>query len=175
MMYQERTKIIVGFLLSVLLGAVLFFVHSRSYADSQTGDFILYANFTKADGLMNGAAVRVAGIPVGHVAGQTLSENYRVHVRLVFNRYLELPEDSSATIETDGLLGEKHLEIIPGGSYELLASGDVIGYTQNAIILGELMDKVNQYMREKKKAAGVILDDEPSSAAAALDTGKELL
>ena len=67
-----------------------------------------------------------------------------------FDRPIELSVDSSVTIETDGLLGAKHIEIVPGGDEEMLESGDDVSYTQDALILSELMDKVMAYMREKK-------------------------
>ena len=100
---------------------------------------------------MNGADVRIAGIKVGEVEGQKLGNGYQVLVKLGFDKKIALSVDSSAVIETDGLLGSKYLEIVPGADEEMLESGDEIAYTQDAVILTELMDKVNAYMREKKQ------------------------
>ncbi len=147
----ENREIMAGTLLVVLLGCLLLFVHSKSAVRKDEKGFYLYAPFTKADGLMNGADVRVAGIKIGQVEGQSLGEGYRVLVKIGFDKPIELSVDSSAIIETDGLLGSKYLEIIPGADEELLESGDEISYTQDALILTELMDKVNAYMREKKQ------------------------
>ncbi len=146
----ENREILAGALLVVLLGFVLMGVHSKSAMDKDKQGFYLYAPFTKSDGLMNGADVRIAGIKVGRVIDQTLGEGYQVNVRIGFDKPMELSTDSSAVIETDGLLGSKYLEIIPGGEEEFLAVGDELMYTQDALILTELMDKVNAYMREKK-------------------------
>lgn len=147
----ENKQIIAGTLLVILLTVSLLFVHSKGKTDNTDNGFILYAPFTKADGLMTGAEVRIAGIKVGKVINQSLSEGYRVKVKLAFDKPIQISDDSSAVIETDGLLGSKYLEIIPGGSEDMLANGDEILYTQDALILTELMDKVNAYMREKKK------------------------
>ncbi len=147
----ENREILAGGILVVLLGFILMFVHSKSAMDKDNEGFYLYAPFTKSDGLMNGADVRVAGIKVGRILDQTLGDRYQVRVKIGFDKPIELSADSSAIIETDGLLGSKYLEIIPGGDDEILVVGDELAYTQDALILTELMDKVNAYMREKKQ------------------------
>lgn len=159
----ENREIIAGAFLVLLLGSILMFVHSRAAIDKNQEAFYLYAPFSKADGLMNGADVRVAGLKVGRVTDQILGDNYQVLVKMGFARPLELSVDSSAVIETDGLLGSKYLEIIPGADDELLGPGDVLDYTQDAIILTELMDKVNAYMREKKQSETVQTEAIPSA------------
>lgn len=150
-MKQETKEIIAGVLLTVLLASLLLFVHSRSALKKEDAHFVLNAYFTKADGLMNGADVRLAGLKVGRVTQQSLNGNYTVKVQMSFDEPVELSTDSSATIETDGLLGTKHIELVPGADEEQLKSGADISYTQDALILSELMDKVTSYMREKKK------------------------
>ncbi len=147
----ENREILAGAVLVVLLGFILMFVHSKSAMDKDNEGFFLYAPFTKSDGLMNGADVRIAGIKVGRILDQTLADGYQVRVKIGFDKPVELSTDSSAVIETDGLLGSKYLEIIPGGDEEMLTMGDELLYTQDALILTELMDKVNAYMREKKQ------------------------
>ena len=162
----ENKEIIAGTVLVVLLGGLLGFVHAKSAVENDARAFYLYAPFSKADGLMNGADVRIAGIKVGEVEGQKLGNGYQVLVKLGFDKKIELSVDTSAVIETDGLLGSKYLEIVPGADEEMLESGDEIAYTQDAVILTELMDKVNAYMREKKqvKAEEITEATEPLSA-----------
>lgn len=159
-MKQGHKEIISGIVLITLLAGLLFFVHSRSVLKKETGNFTLFAHFSKSDGLMNGAQVRVAGLPVGYVASQELDGQYGVRVMISFFQPVSLSIDSSISIETDGLLGEKHLEIMPGGDDEILLSGDVISYTQDALLIDELLEKVNEYMRHKK---GKELEDEKKS------------
>ncbi len=150
-MKQEKKEIVAGVVLTVLLAGALSFVHSRSVVKDGQNDFVLNAYFSKADGLMNGADVRLAGVKVGTVTHQSLAGGYAVKVRMSFHQPIALSADSSVSIETDGLLGSKHIEIMPGGDEEMLSSGDDILYTQDALILSDLMDKVNAYMREKKQ------------------------
>lgn len=152
---QEKKEIIAGIFLSCLLGGILMFVHSRSVVPENRQGFILNAYFSKADGLMNGADVRVGGIKVGTVTHQSLNDNFAVKAQLTFDKVINLPLDSSVSIETDGLLGSKHIEIVPGGDEEMLVSGDDISYTQDAMILSELMDMAIAFMREKKNKSDV--------------------
>lgn len=148
---KENKEAIAGTFLVLLLGGALMFLHSRAAMEKDEEGFVLYAPFTKADGLMTGADVRVAGIKVGRVLEQSLADGYRVKVKMGFDKEIALSDDSSAVIETDGLLGGKYLEIVPGGSDDMLQSGDEVQFTQDALILSELMDKINAYMREKKQ------------------------
>ena len=103
---------------------------------------------------MSGSEVRLAGIKVGQIGQQSLAANgYQVVVQMVFDRPMDIPVDSSVRIETDGIMGTKHIEILPGGEEDNMQSGEMFGYAQDALILGELLDKVNAFMREKKQAA----------------------
>ncbi len=150
-MTLENKKLLAGTVLVLLLGGLLAFVNQKSTIDKDEDGFVLYARFAKADGLMTGADVRVAGIKVGRLVEQTLNNGYQVRAKMAFPKPVELSADSSVIIETDGLLGSKYLELMPGGDEELLVSGDELAYSQDALILSELLDKVNAYMREKKK------------------------
>ena len=146
-------EILVGLLLTILLGIVLTFVHNRSVHHHAINSFILNATFTKADGLPQNGEVRLAGINVGRIGEQTLSPNgHQVVVQLIFDKHLDIPMDSSVSIETDGIMGAKHVEILPGGDEEMMKNGDMFSYTQDALIMNELLEKVNAYMRDKKES-----------------------
>ena len=146
----DTKKTILGFLLILFLGILLIFAHQGSVSEKKSSNFILYAEFGKADGLMNGAEVRLAGMPVGYVSEQVFASNFQVRLTLSFNKKYEIPSDSSVTIETDGLLGAKHVELMPGADEEILQSGDTLAYTQDVLLLDELLNKLNTYMAKKK-------------------------
>ena len=150
-MKLENKEIIAGVCLTFLLLGCLLFAHAKAVLEKEESAFVLFAPFNQSDGLMNGAEVRVAGIKVGRVVDQTLNEHYQVVVKMEFFKPLEISTDSSVIIETDGLLGSKYLEILPGGEEEFCKSGDELEYTQDALILSDLMDKVNAFMRAKKE------------------------
>lgn len=149
-MKTENKEILAGVFLVLLLGICVMFLHARSVLNKKEAAFVLYAPFHQSDGLMNGAEVRIAGLKVGRVVEQTLNKNYQVIVKMEFFKPVEISIDSSVAIETDGLMGAKYLEIVPGGDEEMLKAGDEFEYTQDALILTELMEKVNAYMQAKK-------------------------
>ena len=144
-------KILLGFLLFLFLGVWLLLAHGGSVSEKKSSNFILYAEFKKADGLMNGAPVRLAGMPIGYVSEQNFADNFQVRVTLSFDKKWNIPTDSSVTIETDGLLGAKHVELTPGADEEMLESGDTLAYTQDVLLLDELLNKLNSYMAKKKE------------------------
>ena len=95
--------------------------------------------------------MRLSGLPIGRVFAMDFGEDYMVRATLAFDRKFELPIDTSVSIETDGIFGSKHIELIPGGDEELLLTGDTIAYAQNALLLDELLEKLNAFMANKKK------------------------
>ena len=151
-MKPDTKKIFLGLFLFLFLGSWLLLAHKGSVSEKKSSNFILYAEFKKADGLMNGAPVRLAGMPIGYVSEQRFGDNFQVRVTLSFDKNWEIPVDSSVTIETDGLLGAKHVELTPGADEEMLESGDTLGYAQDVLLLDELLNKLNTYMAKKKEA-----------------------
>ena len=150
-MSTNTRKTIWGLVLILFLGAWLLLAHKGSVSEKKASNFILYAEFGKADGLMNGAQVRLAGMPVGYVSEQVFGSNFQVRITLSFDKKLDIPSDSSVTIETDGFLGAKHVELTPGADEEMLQSGDTVAYTQDVLLLDELLNKLNTYMAKKKE------------------------
>lgn len=106
--------------------------------------FIVTASFTNVSGLRVGADIEVAGIPVGHVAAidlQRTETDTLAVVTLRFEKDLQLPDDTMASVKTAGLIGDKYIAVTPGGSSELLGPGDSIIDTEPALDLGSLISK----------------------------------
>ncbi|HEY8151805.1 MAG TPA: MlaD family protein [Vicinamibacteria bacterium] len=78
----------------------------------------LVAEFTEVGGLIEGATVRLAGVQIGRVTGVTLSPKAGTKVRVtmtVARRFHDrIRHDSEARIATQGLLGDKIVEITSG-------------------------------------------------------------
>ena len=147
---EERKKILVGVIFALLLGISLIGLHARSVTRQSNHGFTLYAQFGKVDGVSNGAEVRLGGLKIGRVVQQTFTKDYQILVELALDKDYQLPVDTSIQIETDGLMGPKHLEIVPGADEEFLQDGEKIGYTQDVMILNDLLEKVLAYMKDKK-------------------------
>lgn len=106
--------------------------------------FELSASFTNVSGLRVGADVELAGVPVGKVSAIRL-ERTETHtaalVTLRFNEDLKLPDDTIASVRTSGLIGDKYIDVAPGGSMDILGAGDTISDTEPAVDLGSLIGK----------------------------------
>lgn len=100
----------------------------------------LTAVFPTISGLKNGAMVEIAGVEIGRVKQISL-DNYRARVLLSIRGDVELQDDAIARIKTKGLLGEKYIDIVPGGSDVILQQGDKIRETQPPVDIEELISK----------------------------------
>ena len=146
----EQREIMAGLLLVAGLILLLFVDHTRQVGSVQDPHFCLFATFNKADGISKGSVVRLAGIPIGSVSQTELDSFYRVKMTFSFPQNPNLSVDSAAVIETDGLIGNKYVELIPGGDDQLLENKGVIIYTQDALLLDELLNRLLGIIRGKK-------------------------
>jgi len=65
-------------------------------------------------------------------------------------RYNQIPDDSDAAIQTSGLLGAKYVGLGPGGATTYLANGSQIQFTQSALVLENLVNKLFAGIAGKK-------------------------
>jgi phospholipid/cholesterol/gamma-HCH transport system substrate-binding protein len=121
----------IGTGLFVLLGfAALFFLTTQLPGSGLSlggeSGYRLTAKFDNVGDLKTGSPVSMAGVTIGRVEA------------VDFDR---IPEDSDASIQTQGLLGGKYVGIGPGGSETYLKDGGQIEFTQSAIVLESLVNK----------------------------------
>jgi len=96
------------------------------------------AIFSNSGGLKTGSSVVIAGVDVGRVKEITL-DDYQAKVVLNLPLTVKIQEDAIASIKTKGLIGEKYVEITPGGADELIRPGGRIRDTQSAVDFEELI------------------------------------
>lgn len=105
--------VIAGILLFVL---GLFLIGSRRMMFKET--FEVYAEFSKVAGLQNGAIVRVAGLDAGEVETIHLptspSGKFRIKFRIREDMHALIRLDSVASIQNDGLVGNKFIQVEAG-------------------------------------------------------------
>ncbi|HLD68925.1 MAG TPA: outer membrane lipid asymmetry maintenance protein MlaD [Pseudomonas sp.] len=143
---QNRTlEIGVGlFLLAGLLAFLLLALRvSGLSVGSSEGTYKLYANFDNIAGLTVRAKVTMAGVTIGKVTAIDLDrDSFTGRVTMeVEQRVDNLPLDSTASILTAGLLGEKYIGLSVGGEEELLTDGATIHDTQSSLVLEDLIGK----------------------------------
>lgn len=128
---------------AVIAVAGVFLVYAAQTADVTTGgSYELTASFRKADGVTVGGDVRVSGVKVGSVRDVGLDpETYQAQLTLAIREGVRFPEDSAATIGSDGLLGGAHVSIQPGGSEFMLEPGGAFEFTQGSVNLLDLIGR----------------------------------
>jgi phospholipid/cholesterol/gamma-HCH transport system substrate-binding protein len=139
----------IGTGLFVLLGfAALFFLTTQLPASglklgAAKKGYHVTAEFDNIGDLKPGSPVTMAGVRMGEVDGIRFdSKTYKAVVSMRIDpQFNQIPEDSFASIQTQGLLGGKYIGISPGGLDTYLKDGSRIDQTQSAIVLESLINK----------------------------------
>lgn len=127
----------------VLVVAVIFvlFVYDKRTVSAGDG-YDVVASFDNISGISAGSDVRIGGIKVGTVSSLTLNtETYRPKVTLRLRPDVKLPDDSSASVSSEGLLGGKFVQVSPGADDKMLEQGGEIRFTQSSVNLEEMIGK----------------------------------
>lgn len=143
---QTRTlEVSVGlFLLGGLLALLLLALRVSGLSVGSSDDtYKVYAYFNNIAGLTPRAKVTMAGVAIGKVTAIDLDrDSYTGRVTMELDKRVDnLPSDSTASILTAGLLGEKYVGISVGGDEKLLKDGDAIRDTQSSLVLEDLIGK----------------------------------
>lgn len=129
----------------VLIGIVILFYMSfkigRFGTFGQQGDEIV-VTLNNANGLDVRSPVQIAGIEVGRIKTIKL-DGYKANVTLLIKKGIKIPADSKAAVRTQGTLGDKYVEIIPGTAQTYLVPGDRINDVTIAADLDEIFSQVS--------------------------------
>ena len=98
----------------------------------------IQAIFSNSGGLKSGSSVVIAGVEVGRVKRIVL-DDYQAKVFINLPLEVRIQEDAIASIKTKGLIGEKYIEITPGGAEEIIGPGGRIRDTQPPVDLEQLI------------------------------------
>ena len=142
---MERSRLrdlVVGtFVLCGLLSIAYMSIQLGGLYHSAGKGLELVATFDQVGDLKVRAAVQIAGVKVGEVKSIELDEYMRARCLLDLDPILELDSETTAAIQTAGLLGAKFIALEPGGSDVMLQSGDEISLTNSAVSLESLLGK----------------------------------
>lgn len=114
-------------------------------------DYIINARFQKVTGLRTGNPVTMFGLRVGKVTALEIDQdNQMAVVRMKIKDGIRIYEDAIAAIKTEGLIGDKYVDIDAGGGLDLLAPGRTIVDTVSPVDVGDLIGKYAFGSVEKK-------------------------
>ena len=127
---------IAGFLafayLAFNLGEVSFLQGSKNYD--------ILAEFDNVSGVKKGATVQVAGVIIGEVNSIWLEDEY-AKLLLKIDKNVDIPKDSMASVKSQGIIGDKYIQLTLGGDEELLEEGGVIVDTESSVDIESLISK----------------------------------
>jgi len=142
-MGNSRVEIFVGFFLiigfmalgwlALQLGEVPWLTESKTY--------LLNAEFNNISGVKAGADVQIAGVTVGKVRQLALNQERQAVVGMQINRGVGIPTDSVASVKSQGIIGDKYIQISLGGDEALYKPGETIVDTESAVDLESLISK----------------------------------
>ena len=124
-----------------------------SFSNQDT--YTVTARFESSGGLKVKSAVSAAGVKIGKVTDIHLDpKSYESVVTMeIESKYTTLPDDSTASIFTAGLLGEQYISLDAGGSETYLKEGSNIEITQSAIVLEKVIGQF-LFKSAEEKAQG---------------------
>ncbi len=140
-MVKRRTELLIG-TATIVLGTAIVMALYAAGAPGGDGGYPVHARFNRSDGITVGSDVRLSGLSVGEVVGHELDKHYRAVVRMRLDPNIELTSDTAAIIQTDGLLGAKYIALQPGGDDAMIVPGGEIIYTQDAVVLEDLLETI---------------------------------
>ncbi|MBS1516487.1 MAG: MCE family protein [Bacteroidetes bacterium] len=131
----------------------LFYIGSKENLFSKT--FNVYSIFSGVSGLTQGNSVQYAGINVGTVQSiEIISlDKVRVNMNLVSDVQKFIKKDSEASINSDGLVGNKIVSITAGNANsEMVQNGDSI-HSVAPVSIGDIINNLNESTKQAQVIA----------------------
>jgi phospholipid/cholesterol/gamma-HCH transport system substrate-binding protein len=145
MQHTKTLDTMVGLFVASGIVALFFLAMQVSNLSTFVSDesYVITARFENSGGLKVRAPVSIGGVRIGQVSGIDLDNTtFQSVVKMrIDKRYDSLPEDTSASILTSGLLGEQYVGLDAGGSEEHLKNGSELEITQSALVLEQLIGR----------------------------------
>lgn len=140
-MKRFNLEMSIGLFMAVGLLAVAYLTINLGGLELFGGDYYkVHASFTSISGLKSGARVEIAGVQVGKVARISLVDD-QAKVVLALKPEVKIGSDVFASIKTQGIIGDKYVQLTPGMEEDFLKDGAEITETESAVDLEALISK----------------------------------
>ena len=108
---------------------------------TQGSTYTLDAAFNNVSGLKTGSEIQLSGVTIGTVRTISLDKDNMALVSMQLDDKVQLPLDTMASIKTQGIIGDKYIQITLGGDTEMYKSGDVLVDTESTVDIESLISK----------------------------------
>ncbi len=119
--------------LALQLGEVSFLTADKTYE--------LRAEFNNVSGVKKGASVQIAGVVVGSVVAVDLNKDGFAVLTLRLDKGVQVPLDSIASVKSQGIIGDKYIQLTLGGDEEVFKAGEVMVDTESTVDIESLISK----------------------------------
>lgn len=142
-MKQNTLESAVGLFMLIGFGALVYLALQLGEVPflRQGTTYVLKAQFDNVAGIKKGAAVQVAGVTVGEVAAIALSDDEAALLSLRIDKTVKVPKDSIASVKSQGIIGDKFIQLNLGGDPELFKAGEMIVETESSVDIESLISK----------------------------------
>lgn len=129
-MSENRLEILVGAVVLMISAGFLIYLLQNESIVTSSQRMNLVARFESAQGVGQGTEVKMLGVKIGNVSDIILdTEDFYANIYMNLRSDIKIPDDSSAAIVAEGLLGGNFVEIRPGGSFTFFEEDGVIVLT----------------------------------------------
>ncbi len=140
-MKKFNLEMSVGAFMVVGLLAVAYLTLNLGGLELFGGDYYkVHASFNSVSGLKSGARIEIAGVQVGKVANISLVDDQAMVV-MALKPEVKIGSDVFASIKTQGIIGDKYVQLTPGADDDYLQDGGEITETESAVDLESLISK----------------------------------
>ena len=141
-MKKNYFETVIGtFVLFFSVYAFLMFLEVNTKTNKNTTSKIS-ANFLKLGGIIVGNDVKLRGIKIGVVSNVFLDSEYYARVEMEIDSKIKLPGNSQISVQSEGILGNKYLSIIPGDDSEKYILNN--GFFENVRDYESIEDQVSK-------------------------------
>lgn len=142
-MYNRFTEFIVGLFVVAGFAGIVYLALNLGEVPllSRTSTYSVDAEFDNVSGVKKGAPVQVAGVVVGEVSAIKLNEDNLAQLTLRVDNQLKIPQDSIVSVKSQGIIGDKYIQISLGGDTEVFKADELILETESAVDIESLISK----------------------------------
>lgn len=131
MISRNLVETVLGAVVLMVAGIFVYFFQQTAQVRATQG-YAVTASFAKIGGLAKGSDVRISGIKVGTVTGQRLDpKTFDAVVTMTIASEVKLPADTTAVVDSEGILGGKYVRLEPGRAAETIPPGGPIRKTRD--------------------------------------------
>ena len=142
-MRESLFETLVGFVVVAVAGTFLWFSLQQRSEAAPRDSYMLTAKYNPIDSIYSGSVVRMAGLKVGAVDDIALDpKTYKAVVTFTMRKGVQVPDDSTVQVISDGLLGGAYLGILVGGSFDYVPEGGTIEFTRGSVDLLTVLSEV---------------------------------